>query len=247
MRMALFLTTYMHHNITTYVVELHLFRWKMSSSSSAAVRIDKFAEDGSILLSISGGGSAAVAAVAQQQSPPNYRKVQSEVDRLAKWLHKHQEEVVPDGSKAKLFATIQAYYKVAISAPASEEGVRSAVHELVDALLKIPEGKLVSAKAKQSAIKWIESLRDSTGSGSSLGGKPVARRRLVVMDVASDGSLSVLQPGTSDLMQSLAISNGSEVLPRLRVLLEELGSVEVEIEGDRVVAVLEEAEGEPGV
>jgi NCAIR mutase (PurE)-related protein len=171
--------------------------------------------------------------------------VQSEVDRLAKWLQKHQEESVPDGSKTKLFATIQTYYKAAISAPASEEGVRSAVHELVDVLLKIPEGKLVSAKAKQSAIKWIESLRDSDSACTELGRKPAVRRRLVVMDVASDGSLSVLQPGTSDVMQSFAISNSTEILPRLRVLLEDLGSVDVELEGDRVVALHEEAEDEP--
>lgn len=211
----------------------------MSSSSSAAARIDKFSEDCSLLLVPPSSASASSA------SPPlpNYRKVQSEVDRLAKWLHKHQEETVSDGAKAKLFATVQAYYKVAVAAPRSEEGVRGAVHELVDGLLKIPEGKLVSAKSKQSAIRWIESLRDGSGSGS--GGKAVVqRRRLVVMDVASDGSLSVLQPGTSDVMVSMPISNGSEVLPRLRALLDELGSVDVEVEGDRVVRVMDADGGE---
>ena len=84
-------------------------------------------------------------------------KVQSEIARLQKWLQKHQDESLPDGHKEKLLSAVQRYYKFACSSTSDES--RNAVHNLVDDLLKLPEGKLVTGKAKKQALKWLDTLQ----------------------------------------------------------------------------------------
>jgi len=115
-------------------------------------RVDKFSQDAENML----------------EKPERFSgtKVQSEIARLQKWLQKHQDEPLPDGHKEKLLSTVQRYYKFACS-NASEES-RNAVLNLVDDLLKLPEGKLVTGKAKKQALKWLDTLQ-SLAEATSIG------------------------------------------------------------------------------
>ena len=106
----------------------------------------------------------------------------AQVSRLATWLRKHQDEALPGGVQAQLLDCIQLYYKAAIAHPeikvshqlsirrprvhsafkacipstgtaeSHSREQQDAVYKLIDDLLKLPEGKLVSSKSKASSV-----------------------------------------------------------------------------------------------
>lgn len=106
-----------------------------------ADRIEKFAADCDRLLS--------------EKQPVQPAKVVAEIKKFRAWIVKHQDENVPDGAKAKLLCAVQQYHKAAQRTP----DIAEASHALIEDLLMLPEGKLVTAKAKKAALKWLEEGR----------------------------------------------------------------------------------------
>ena len=104
-----------------------------------ADRIDKFHEDCEKLVAV-----------------PNNPKIVGEVQRLSKWLQKHQGEAMPEASKARLFGVLQKYHKVATTT--TSQPMKDAITATIEDYLKLPEGKLVSSKSKQQALKWLTAL-----------------------------------------------------------------------------------------
>ena len=60
-------------------------------------------------------------------------------------------------------------------------------------LLKLPEGKLVTGKAKKSALKWLEDSRDGRGEAVCGEGDEELMRRWLVIDARQAGSQVVLE------------------------------------------------------
>jgi hypothetical protein len=44
----------------------------------------------------------------------NSQKINAEIKRFRTWLHKHQSEAVPDGSKQKLFGVVESFYRMGL-------------------------------------------------------------------------------------------------------------------------------------
>ena len=159
-------------------------------------RVDKFEAD---CLAIT--APSAVASKAEG-------KVQSETARLATWLCKHQGTSLPDGQKQKIMTCVQTYHKFAKGPPKRAPKTVELVHKLVDDLLKLPEGKLVSAKAKKLALKWLLELQalggDADGEGSIF--TPPATLRLQVLDVElKDAAQAAMPKGKKAAAKPVAV------------------------------------------
>ena len=125
-------------------------------------------------------------------------KLLSEVKKLRTWLQKHQSETLPDGAKQKLLSTVETYFLYCRNTrPERFNGdVGDAVAGLVDDLLKLPEGKLVAAKSKQKALKWLEATKMSgeADASSSSGGGGDGRTKWVVADIDEEtGKLMLMR------------------------------------------------------
>eukprot|EP00933_Yihiella_yeosuensis_P073316 TRINITY_DN81965_c0_g1_i1.p1 TRINITY_DN81965_c0_g1~~TRINITY_DN81965_c0_g1_i1.p1 ORF type:complete len:202 (-),score=52.86 TRINITY_DN81965_c0_g1_i1:997-1602(-) len=120
---------------------------------SSGDRVEKFAADGEALL-----------------KEPNAKKIASEVQKLRTWIHKHQDELLSDSHKEKLFVCMQKYHKYSSAKSSSGYVVPpeciAQVQGLVEDALKVPEGKLITMKTKKQLLKWLEFF-GSDGSGSA--------------------------------------------------------------------------------
>jgi len=156
--------------------------------SDSAARVERYADD-------------AVSIVKSGVEP----KLCSEVKKLRTWLQKHQSETLPDGAKQKLLAAVETYFLYCRNTrPERFDGdVGDAVVGLVDDLLKLPEGKLIAAKSKQKALKWLEATKvsaeaASSSSSSGGGGGGGGRTKWVVADIDEEtGKLMLMrcEPG----------------------------------------------------
>merc|ERR1719367_1578474 len=124
------------------------------------------------------------------EGPPS-AKLFTEIAKLRKWLYKHQDEVLPDGHKGRLVNVLQRYFKYATEHEAAkdDEKARQAVLELLEDMLKLPEGKLVAGMStKGKLIKWCDVLRTGTDAGGGEEGtedplQQYARERWVVVEI----------------------------------------------------------------
>ena len=85
-------------------------------------------------------------------------KISSEIDKLRTWLVKHQDETIPDGSKAKIVMILEKYNRLAAHATK----LRSSVVNLFSDYLQLPEGKLVSSKDKARVLTWLNNIDSSS-------------------------------------------------------------------------------------
>eukprot|EP00798_Chlamydomonas_sp_ICE-L_P009087 gene9087-16210_t len=142
--------------------------------SQSAERVQKFEEDAKALIS---------------SSTLKETKVLSEVKRLRTWLTKHQDDAIPAGDQGKLWNCVRSYRSV----PNQSEALDSATLSLLEDYLKMPEGKLVNGKSKQTALKMYES--SAGGAGSAAGGtsasSAVKERKFLVSDVEEAGGAEV--------------------------------------------------------
>ena len=121
--------------------------------SSTASRAEKFLTDAETILST---------------NPIKAQKISSEVQKLCKWLQKHQDIAIPDNYKNKLFTCVQKYYNFAskkltnYEKDETQNDVRDQILELCEDMCKLPEGKLIAGRAaKTKVMKWIDDLQDS--------------------------------------------------------------------------------------
>lgn len=158
-----------------------------------ADRVSKFVEDAHKLL----------------ESPINVPKVEKELKRLRTWLFKHQDESLQKGKQAELLSTVKSYYKVAMG-ESTESTLRDAVFGVVDDLLKLPEGKLVSSKTKGDCLKMLRQL----------GGQ----EETLDVDKSDESSSTVGVWLVADVMaDSVTVVRGDEILENIPVLREEEG------------------------
>jgi hypothetical protein len=86
----------------------------------------------------------------------NIKRILSEINKLKRWIQKHQNELIPDHSKTRLMSVLQLYYK--LTEKVTEEEYVNQVEALIDDYLKLPEGKLTTSKSKQVCLNWLEAL-----------------------------------------------------------------------------------------
>lgn len=125
----------------------------------AADRISKFFDDAKALLS--------------KDREISESKINSEIKRMRTWLQKHQNEVVPDGSKTKLFGVIDLFYRFSCVID-KNSSLFEGISDLLSDYLQIPEGKLLSSKDKKKVLNWVETMKVS----DSDQGKAAKNRKL---------------------------------------------------------------------
>lgn len=166
----------------------------------------------------------------------NDKRINSECQRLSKWLQKHQEETVTDGAKTKLVSVVQEYYKIGLR----EVSVRDAVYALVDDYLKLPEGKLVTSKAKQSCLRWLDALNGANNAGDGVSASTTTK--YMVADIDEHGKLLLMSPNpnSEEFIEDYEVRN-SDTGRKIKICFEECGYVSVEVdESNEIVAAFKE-------
>jgi hypothetical protein len=113
-------------------------------------RIQKFSDD--CILLCNGG---------------NINKLKSEMNKLAIWMQKHQNETVPDNAKSKLLTTIETYYRLRFN-KLYNFTLDDVISNLISFYLQMPEGKLLSAKDKKKVLFWYTTLNSEKNNESTL-------------------------------------------------------------------------------
>eukprot|EP00443_Scrippsiella_acuminata_P100755 CAMPEP_0115752324 /NCGR_PEP_ID=MMETSP0272-20121206/95730_1 /TAXON_ID=71861 /ORGANISM="Scrippsiella trochoidea, Strain CCMP3099" /LENGTH=104 /DNA_ID=CAMNT_0003197565 /DNA_START=10 /DNA_END=324 /DNA_ORIENTATION=+ len=103
----------------------------------AAERVEKFHADASALVS---------------SKPLKAEKVKAEITRFRTWLQKHQDESLPAGAQGKLVDVVQMYYKIVAAGGLDGDMLHDSVLGVAEDLMKLPEGKLVTIKAKKTVL-----------------------------------------------------------------------------------------------
>jgi hypothetical protein len=122
----------------------------MSNNNNAVERIQRYLDDQTKIL-VPGMKPA---------------KITSEIANLKKWLVKHQDEAVPDGSKGKIMTVLEKYNRAA----GYMADLRGPVANLFQDYLALPEGKLLSSKNKDKVKVWLANLGDGEDGDDSKDG-----------------------------------------------------------------------------
>jgi hypothetical protein len=164
-------------------------------AGAAAERVDLFHDDGLKLLTGEG---------------MNIKRILSEINKLRRWIQKHQNEVIPDGSKTKLLSTLQLYYK--LTERLFEEEYVSQVEALVDDYLKLPEGKLTSSRSKQVCLNWLEALKrrewnQEEAASLAQGGERMTRRYIIADMNEEDHTFLLMSPdpNSEDFLEDVTV------------------------------------------
>mmetsp|Transcript_105582 Transcript_105582/g.265898 ORF Transcript_105582/g.265898 Transcript_105582/m.265898 type:complete len:199 (-) Transcript_105582:57-653(-) len=161
----------------------------------AAERVEKFHADASALVS---------------SKPLKAEKVKAEITRFRTWLQKHQDESLPAGAQGKLVDVVQMYYKIVAAGGLDGDMLHDSVLGVAEDLMKLPEGKLVTIKAKKTALKWCDAL--SAGGDKTSGEAPVevAVSVMLVVDIsieAKKAKVTLMDESNPETMEELEISD----------------------------------------
>lgn len=85
------------------------------------------------------------------------QKIIAEIGKLKTWLQKHQNDLLQDPIKGKLFHIVENYFHFSMKHKSIED-LLDQTHSLISDLLQMPEGKLISAKDKKKALNWLSSF-----------------------------------------------------------------------------------------
>lgn len=171
-------------------------------------------------------------------------KLIAEIQRLQQWLTKHQDENLSDAGKQKLLAACETYFKFAVARDAAFELPEcESVQNLISDLLKLPEGKLIrSAGGKSKAMKWLE-VSQSRRPNKLAGGASadvVSLTRWTVADITHKNVLHVIAGSCdselSDQVRDNISVGDAAMASRIRRCLDAGGVVEVELDGNDVIA-----------
>ena len=146
------------------------------------------------------------------------QKIRSELASLNKWFIKHQHEAVADGDKGKLLSILQHYYKIATERGPDSNDLKEMVFKVLDDFLKLPEGKLVSAKGKQGALRWLQTL-ERVLNPDAVTARPVSTMRYGVADIAGNGAVSLMDLSTNNVLDDPLVISDNEFLPLLERIL----------------------------
>ena len=168
-------------------------------------------------------------------------KINSEIKSLASWLVKHQDELVPDGSKSKIVAILERYNRTA----GYHAVLLGPIIQLFANFLALPEGKLCSSKDKSKVLNWYNLLNakedglDSEAArgvsvARSVGGvKAVTRWSVQSLDVDKK-SLTLLSEADTELWEEDLEVPSKPLFEEIRVLFESESS------GEDVVVLFDE-------
>ena len=171
-----------------------------------------------------------------EKNASNDGKLISEIEKLTKWLGKHQDEMIPDGYKQKLFSIVELVFRYA---PTSQDGsvvekVVESKRSLCSCFLMMPEGKLVNGKSKKKVLKWLESLNAADDTGmvasvfTSVGGAENENQGSIwlVADITDERKLTLMKEDvqSSDLLEDVDVDN-EEMLVEIERRFNEDGGV----------------------
>ena len=144
----------------------------------------------------------------------NDEKLRGEVERLTKWLEKHQNEMIPDGHKNKLLSLVDLVYRYIPTS--QDERIQESKRSLCSCYLMMPEGKLVNAKSKKKVMKWLDTLNVDTGAaiGSVFScvnnsGNGDQSGVWLVADITEERKLTLMKEDvhSSDVLEDIDIDN----------------------------------------
>ena len=142
----------------------------------------------------------------------NYKRISSEIQKMRKWMQKHQDESVPDSSKTKLMSAITKYRAATSVCIDLEENV----YMLLDDFLKMPEGKLVSSRDKTVVLKWLQAMSGDQGGVEQKDSDDNSTASYIVGDINDDNTLLLMSPDPNqgDILENVIVED-SALLERI--------------------------------
>lgn len=207
----------------------------------AEARIERYFADSDNMLKRQGNAAATKALL-------------GELKKLTVFLQKNQGEKVTPGAQTKLLMTVERYYHFASSPSCKDDDVIEASLAMITDLLCLPEGRLVSAKAKQKAISWQRNLtaiatdtKYSAGTGSIDAAS--ATSVWTVIDVTCDCNCED-NPDSSALIRFTLMDGNDDIIENIKAINTELalkikGAFESSIAEEREIKV--EVTGSPPI
>ena len=199
------------------------YHHNLQRSMANADRIQKFFDDQLVLLT--------------SGSKPS--KICSEIDKFRAWLVKHQDEVVPDGSKGKLMTILEKYNRV----QGNFADYRDSVAKLFSDYLQLPEGKLTNSKNKSKVLIWLQNMADGNICEESPASPGFSSNRSSEWSVegidAEQHTATLLSTTDPDSWKEDMLITNIELLSRIQMLFDEGSTVVVLLDGDEknIVAI----------
>ena len=174
-------------------------------------------------------------------------KICTEVKKLRVWIQKHQSDLLTDGAKMKLFSAVESYYLYCMKrAGRFEDEVGGLVTDLVEDLLKLPEGKLISGKSKSKALKWLENTTLPKEAAVETE-TSATHTRWVVGDIDESGRLMLMseRPGSDELIEDFVVHD-LEKLTKIQEYFQKEAPILVDLDVNRVLVsvMVTEEDGE---
>jgi hypothetical protein len=189
--------------------------------SQSAERVRKFEDDAAELMR---EGKAA--------------RVAAEAVRLQQWITKHQNDALPPGDQQRLWSTVRGYHHYAtqprLAGAAGNDNVLAATFDLLDCCLKIPEGRLITARIKQQVLK----LQQGTMVGKAPpapAAAPVVAADWDVVDLATDGATCCVVSG-DEVLDDVPFAS-PDIAAAVRAAIDADGGCPVAVDGNVVVRV----------
>lgn len=159
----------------------------------------------------------------------NTQKIKSEILKLSKYLHKHQNEIIDSSTQTKLLMIVEKYVKYGSASSA----LKDAIAELVGLLLSLPEGKLVTSKSKKKALIWYDSLCTEDSQPQKIDEKP---EKFTVIDINADERTLVLLSDSDHFVENVK-TDSSSLFDEIVAKFDSEESLVVEVRNSIVVTI----------
>ena len=159
----------------------------------------------------------------------NAQKIKSEILKLTKYLHKHQNEIIDSNTQTKLLMIVEKYVKYG----SATSVLKDTIAELVGLLLSLPEGKLVTSKSKKKVLIWYDSLCTEDSQPQKVDGKP---EKFTVIDINADERTLVLLSDSDHFVENVK-TDSSSLFDEIVAKFDSEESLVVEVRNSIVVTI----------
>eukprot|EP01040_Poterioochromonas_malhamensis_P008477 gene8477-9173_t len=162
-------------------------------------------------------------------------KVITEINRLRTWIQKHQDDVISESGKTKLFQTLELYYSSSLNIEKGfSDSFKDTVFNLLSDYLQLPEGKLLAAKDKKKVLSWTSKFVE-TGKAPANTSSVINISEWYVYSGDSDDNFQLMNSKNEEDWKEGVTTISKALQQELNTLLEEKGD-----SGDSVIVLYNE-------
>lgn len=149
-------------------------------------------------------------------------------------MQKHQNEVISDNIKGKLFTVVEMYYRYSLSVSVVNndqhdnkidvQKITDITSALLSTYLQLPEGKLLNSKDKRKVLTWLQSYNNNIDhtdiNGVVTGSSRSVRNVWSVEEIHDDHTVTLLHKDNNELWkEDYVITNIQQHFDQLNEML----------------------------